>query len=107
VWAGAAAGVALKNIRGEQSANGLYLVLGWAAVAASPALICYVPVGALMLMLAGGIACTLGAVVLFRGRPDPSPARFGYHEVWHACTVAAGACHFTMICLLVVASANA
>jgi hemolysin III len=81
VWAGAAAGVALKNIRGERSANGLYLVLGWAAVGACPALI-------------------------RRGRPDPSPARFGYHEVWHACTVAASACHFGMISLLVVASAN-
>jgi hemolysin III len=106
VWAGAAAGVALKNIRGERSANGLYLVLGWAAVGASPALIRHVPVGALVLMLAGGLAYTLGAVVLFRGRPDPSPARFGYHEVWHACTVAASACHFGMISLLVVASAN-
>ncbi|MEA3217215.1 MAG: hypothetical protein QOJ19_3371, partial [Acidimicrobiia bacterium] len=33
-------------------------------------------------------------------RPDPSPARFGYHEVWHACTVAASACHFAMIAIV-------
>jgi hemolysin III len=100
VWAGAAVGVALKNIRGEQSANGLYLVLGWAAVAASPAVIRHMPVPALVLMLAGGLAYTFGAVVLFRRRPDPSPARFGYHEVWHACTVAASACHFAMIAII-------
>ena len=42
-----------QELRGERSANGLYLVLGWAAVAASPALIRHVPVGALVLMLAG------------------------------------------------------
>jgi hemolysin III len=107
VWAGAVAGVALKNIRGFHAANSLYLVLGWAAIAASPAIIHNLPVGALALMLAGGVAYTAGAVVLFRGRPDPSPARFGYHEVWHACTLAASACHFAMVALIVFASARA
>jgi hemolysin III len=107
VWAGAAAGVVLKNIRGLHAANSLYLILGWAAVAASPAIIRNVQVGALALMLGGGVAYTIGAVVLFRRRPDPSPARFGYHEVWHACTLAASACHFAMVSLVVIASAKA
>ena len=106
VWAGAVAGVALKNVRGVDAANGLYLILGWAAVIASPAIVRHLPPAALVLMLAGGIAYTIGAVVLFRQRPDPSPTRFGYHEVWHACTVAASGCHFAMIALL-VASTNA
>jgi predicted membrane channel-forming protein YqfA (hemolysin III family) len=26
---------------------------------------------------------------------------FGYHEVWHAMTVAAAACHFTLVAMLV------
>src|SRR5215217_1190461 len=64
------------------------------------------PVGSVALMVAVGLAYTIGAVVLFRGRPDPWPTRFGYHEVWHACTVAASGCHFAMICL-VVASTDA
>jgi len=46
---------------------------------------------------------TVGAVVLIRRRPDPSPRVFGYHEVWHACTVAAGACHYALIWLLATA----
>jgi hemolysin III len=56
-------------------------------------------------MLFGGVAYTVGAVVLFRRRPDPSPARFGYHEVWHACTILASGCHFAMISIIVAAKA--
>ena len=44
---------------------------------------------------------TVGAVILARNRPDPRPAVFGYHEVWHTFVVAAGVCHFALIMLLV------
>jgi hemolysin III len=46
----------------------------------------------------------VGAVVLDRQRPDPNPLVFGYHEVWHAFTVAAGLCHYALIWLLVRAA---
>lgn len=105
VWAGAAVGVALKNLRGVDTANGLYLVLGWVALAASPAVVRYLPSPALILMVSGGVAYTVGAVVLFRQRPNPWPTHFGYHEVWHACTIAASGCHFAMISLLATAKA--
>jgi hemolysin III len=104
VWAGAACGVTLKNVRGVEAANGLYLVLGWAALVASPAVIRHLSTTALALMITGGLAYTIGAVVLFRKRPDPWPTHFGYHEIWHACTVAASGCHFAMIFLLVAAT---
>ena len=104
VWAGAVTGIILKNVRGTDTANALYLLLGWAAVMAIPAIIEHLPVASLVLMVSGGVAYTIGAVVLFRRRPDPSPRIFGYHEVWHACTVAASACHFTMVCVLVAAT---
>jgi hemolysin III len=39
--------------------------------------------------------------VLLLGKPDPWPRTFGYHEVWHSCTVAAAACHFLAVGLLV------
>ena len=51
-------------------------------------------------MIAGGASYTLGAIIFFRQRPDPWPRVFGYHEIWHACTVAAGAFHFAMIWLV-------
>ena len=35
-------------------------------------------------------------------RPDPAPAVFGYHEVWHAATAAAAACHYTAVLLMVI-----
>src|SRR4029450_8851008 len=50
--------------------------------------------------MVGGLFYTMGVVVLIRQRPDPVPDVFGYHEVWHAFTVAAGACHFAFICSL-------
>jgi hemolysin III len=42
--------------------------------------------------------------VLARRRPDPAPAVFGYHEVWHAFMVAAAACHYAMILLILRAA---
>jgi hemolysin III len=51
----------------------------------------------------GGFFYTVGVVVLVRRRPDPRPTVFGYHEVWHALTLAAGACHFAFIWLLATA----
>ncbi len=52
------------------------------------------------LLAIGGLLYTLGAVVLARRWPDPFPDVFGYHEVWHAMTVAAGACHFAVVALV-------
>ena len=47
------------------------------------------------------IVYTGGAVVFGTRRPNPRPAVFGYHEVWHACTVIAGLRHFATISLVV------
>jgi hemolysin III len=52
------------------------------------------------LLLAGGLIYTGGAIMLVRRWPDPKPAVFGYHEVWHALTIIAGACQWTAIWLL-------
>ena len=51
-------------------------------------------------MAAGGLLYTVGAVVLARRWPDPLPHSFGYHEIWHTMTVAAGGCHFVLIALV-------
>lgn len=104
VWGGAIGGVVLKMIsldRLRVLGGTLYIVLGWLAVLASPAFVRTLRPATLALILAGGILYTGGAVVLLRRRPDPSPRVFGYHEVWHACTVAAWACHYVAVFLLV------
>lgn len=104
-WVTALAGIIMKMVRigGREGGSGswLYIVLGWGAIATLPALVTHLTVGQLVLMGVGGVLYTVGAVVLGTRRPDPIPHRFGYHEVWHAMTIAAGACHFVLIATIV------
>jgi hemolysin III len=72
----------------------LYPVMGWCAVAASPVIYRHLSPLELALVVAGGVAYTVGFPVLLLRRPDPLPDVFGYHEVWHSCTVVAAALHF-------------
>jgi hemolysin III len=107
VWAGALAGVVLKLFVFDRAAAAgwvLYLVLGWTAVVATPALIHHLTTLELALIVVGGLLYTAGSFVLATKRPDPRPAVFGYHEVWHSCTVVAGFSHFACIGLLVLAA---
>ncbi|MFC6358338.1 PAQR family membrane homeostasis protein TrhA [Luteococcus peritonei] len=77
----------------------LYLAMGWAAVgwlgqfwsAAGPLVV--------GLIAAGGVIYSLGAVVYGLKRPNPWPATFGFHEIFHACTVLAALCHYLAIWL--------
>jgi hemolysin III len=108
VWTGAAVGIALVLLWNRHRAIGvvrmvLYLGLGWMSVLVLPELARTLGLGQLALAVMGGLLYTVGAVVLIRRRPDPSPRVFGYHEVWHAFTVAAGACHYALIWLLATA----
>jgi len=99
-WVGGLAGVALaltgiaeRRIIGFAS----YLVLGWMALAAIPAILDRLGGGALALLLVGGALYSMGAVTLATRRPDPVPLVFGYHEVWHVFTLAGAACHFALV----------
>jgi hemolysin III len=105
VWGGAALGIALKLVRidGLHAVSGaLYIVLGWLAVAAFPAMVRGLHPVALAFIVAGGLLYTTGAIVLALRRPDPNPRVFGYHEVWHTFTIAAGTCHYVATLILVV-----
>ncbi|MFT4108542.1 PAQR family membrane homeostasis protein TrhA [Propionicimonas sp.] len=78
-----------------------YLLLGWAGVGWMPAFWTSGGPAVVILILLGGLVYTLGAVVYGRRRPDPSPTWFGFHEVFHACTIAAAACHFAAIAVAI------
>jgi len=104
VWVGAAIGILLKQFAFERLRvleYALYPILGWVVVIAAPQLMRGMSATALSLLLAGGVLYTVGIPVLARERPNPWPRTFGYHEIWHTFTVAAGACHFVTIGLLV------
>ena len=105
VWTVAAVGICLVLVwnRGRVifvTRMVLYLGLGWISVVLLPQLADTIGLGRLALGVIGGVLYTVGVVVLIRRRPDPNPRVFGYHEVWHAFTVAAGACHYALIWLL-------
>ncbi len=104
VWAGAIAGVVLKlgwfgRLRRLSAA--MYIGLGWLAVIGAPQLVRSLSAPVLALIVAGGVLYTLGAIVLARRRPDPAPAVFGYHEVWHVFVVVASICHYTAAMMVV------
>lgn len=104
VWSGAAAGAGLVLFAARSKpvlSVVAYIVLGWVMVVALPQLSRRVSGGALSLIVAGGLLYTAGAVVLARRQPDPVPAVFGYHEVWHAMVAAAAACHYVAIASVV------
>ena len=105
VWAGAAAGITLKIVRidGFNAAGGaLYIALGWLAIIALPKIIHGLPGPAIGLSFAGGLIYTGGAIVLLTKRPDPNPALFGYHEIWHSMVIAACACFYAVTLLVVL-----
>lgn len=95
MWAGALGGVVLKIVaidRFPKTGSALYIILGWAAAATFPSL--WSHPGTLMLIAAGGILYTGGAILFSLGRPRLSERWFGYHEVWHSFGIAAGALLF-------------
>jgi hemolysin III len=105
VWAGALGGIVLKLVwidAPKPLVAVLYVTLGWVAVAASPQLVERLGVTSTALVAAGGLLYTAGAVVYARGRPDPVPAVFGYHEVFHALVIAAAALQYAAIAFFVL-----
>lgn len=96
VWTGALLGVAMKVISPNAPrwlGAPLYVALGWVAIAVLPDIAHRAGVTALVLLLAGGAAYTVGAVFYALRRPNPWPATFGHHEFFHAFTLVAAICH--------------
>ena len=77
----------------------LYLLLGWAAVMYMPALFA-ANLPMMILVIVGGLLYTGGAIVYALKKPNPWPGVFGFHEIFHVCTVLAFMCHWTA-CLLI------
>ena len=76
---------------------GLYVVIGWTALAFLPVLWNQLGVVTFSLIVLGGVVYSLGALVYARRRPDPMPTVFGFHEVFHALVVLAGLIFYVAI----------
>ena len=99
-WTGALLGIGFQLF--WKSAPGwlaqvLYLVNGSLVVLCIPQLATNLGVGWVALILLGGLFYTLGSINMARRRPNPRPAVFGYHEVFHTLVVLAAAAHFVVI----------
>ena len=100
VWGGAVAGIVLELAwtgAPRWLGGAVYLALGWVAVVAMPQLFARLGVAGGLLIVAGGLLYTAGAAIYSLRRPDPVPAVFGYHEVFHLLVIAGVAAHFLAI----------
>jgi hemolysin III len=100
VWIGAVAGAIVEMVwinHPKWASALIYLALGWVAVAAFPELWTGLGVAGTLLVAFGGLLYTAGAVVYATQRPNPNPAVFGYHEVFHLFVIAAAIAQYSAI----------
>ena len=104
VYSGVAVAIALKVFwvqAPKRLSAAIGIALGWLGVVAYSQ---FAKVGwaGIVLLFAGGLFYTAGAIVYARKRPDPRPAVFGYHEIFHLCTLAAAGCQYAAIAFYVL-----
>jgi hemolysin III len=107
VWTGAIAGVVFRTTwvgAPRWLYVTLYIALGWVAVLFTPKFVEGAGIAACVLVALGGVAYSVGGVVYGLRRPDPSPRWFGFHEVFHACTLAAYVMQYIAVSLVVYQS---
>jgi hemolysin III len=108
VWIGAIAGAIVEMIwidHPKWVGALIYISLGWVAVVAFPQMWQAMGVAGMMLVAGGGLLYTMGALVYATQRPNPSPAVFGYHEIFHLLVIAAAASHFAAVALFALPAA--
>jgi hemolysin III len=100
VWVGAVAGAIVEMIwinHPKWASALIYLSLGWVATITFPELWTSMGVAGTLLVAFGGLLYTAGAVVYATQRPNPNPAVFGYHEVFHLLVIAAAVAQYSAI----------
>jgi hemolysin III len=104
VWSGALVGAVFRIFwvaAPRRVIVPVYLGLGWTAAFVLPQLLHGAGVAAFVLIAVGGLLYTLGALSYALRRPNPWPRWFGFHEVFHACTIAGYVCQYVAASLLV------
>ncbi|MFT7475692.1 MAG: hemolysin III [Verrucomicrobiales bacterium] len=104
VWGGAALGV-IGRVSFPNAPYWVvsipYVVVGWSSIFVINHVWNALNIAAFALLVVGGLLYTIGAVVYAAHRPNPWPNSFGYHEIFHALTVAGAACHYVVIAIFV------
>jgi hemolysin III len=100
VWGGALAGIALKVCWPSAPrwvGVPLYLLLSWVAIWFIGPILHGAGVAAMVLLIVGGVVYSIGGLFYGLRWPDPWPTTFGYHEFFHANTLAAAICHYIAV----------
>jgi hemolysin III len=85
---------------------GVYLLMGWLAIAGVRQIVTSIPGGALLWLLLGGLFFTGGAVIYILKRPNPLPGIFGFHEIWHVFVILGALSHFIVMAAYVAPSGS-
>jgi hemolysin III len=105
VWSGTLAAVLLRFVwldAPKWLAAVLGIALGWVGALVFPQLLDEIGLAGSLLVLAGGLAYTAGALVYAFRRPNPYPAVFGFHEIFHFLVIAAVACQYSAVAFYVL-----
>ena len=105
VWSGCAAAIFIRLFwvtAPKWLSAVVAIALGWVGVVALPKIVQEAGWGCMLLILGGGILYSVGAVIYATRRPDPWPATFGYHEIFHLMIVAAVGLQFAAIAFYVL-----
>jgi hemolysin III len=108
VWGGALAGTIVELVWTDSPKwvhAAVYVAVGLIGAIGVPAILVEAGIAAGILIAAGGALYVTGAVIYATGRPDPAPATFGYHEIFHALVIAAAATHFAAIAFFALPAA--
>jgi hemolysin III len=104
IWSGAVAGVLFRVFwvgAPRWLYTPIYCALGWVAIFYFGPFLKHGGVALVALIAAGGFLYTLGAIVYGTKKPNPSPRWFGFHEIFHAFTVAAFTAHYIAVSMAI------
>jgi hemolysin III len=105
VWLLSFIGIAIKiwfiNLSRTIS-TAFYLALGWIAIIPFAKLVETLPVEAIILMISGGVAYTIGGIIYATKILDFIPNKFGFHEIFHIFVVLGTLLHFLMIFIYIM-----
>lgn len=100
VWIGSFSAIVIQFVwtgAPRWVAAGIGIGLGWVGVVAFPRLLDRTGWAGALLILAGGLCYTAGALIYAKRKPDPFPTMFGYHELFHALVIAAVAFQYAAV----------
>jgi hemolysin III len=105
VWGGALIATVAKLVWRSAPiwvAPAVCIALGWLSILVLPQIVGSIGFTGTLLLVGGGLAYTVGALVYARRRPDPIPDTFGYHELFHALVIVAVACQYAAVAFFVL-----